>query len=199
MRDRFGTEGRGAVDAVADTHSAILASAARLLRQRTFEDISYLELAESVDVSERTVYRRFPTRSHLLEALAAWIEAEHFAISQFHTATEFREAVRARFRAYDAEPAFAFVAARGAMLSPTGEGSVAPITSGIIALLEATAPNLNRRDALRAAAAARYFASPMFWARMRTGFDMSVDEISRSFDLAMARIIPTTAQADRAA
>ena len=183
---------------VVDTSSAILASAALLLRQRTFEDVSYLELADATGVSERTIYRRFPTRSHLLQALARWIEEEHFAISDFRTPDGFRDAVRARFRAYDAEPAFAFVAARGAALSPTGEESAAPITDLIVAMLAATAPTLNRRDALRTAATARYFASPMFWARMRTGFELSADETFDAFDLAMDRVLPAAARAGRA-
>lgn len=187
------------MDEAVDTQSAILASAAVLLRHRTFEDVSYLELAEASEVSERTIYRRFPTRSHLLEALARWIEAEHFPLPDFRTPAEFRDAVRARFRAYDAEPAFAFVAARGAALSPTGEESAAPLTEAIAAMLDAAAPNLNRRDALRATATARYFASPMFWARMRTGFDMSADEIFQAFDFALRRILPAQAQANRAA
>ncbi|WES63990.1 helix-turn-helix domain containing protein [Microbacter sp. GSS18] len=175
---------------VVDTNSAILASAARLLRQRTFEDVSYLDVAEVAQVSERTIYRRFPTRSHLLEALARWIDAEHFAISDFRTPAEFRDAVLLRFRAFDAEPAFAFVAARGAALSPTGDDVPSPITTAIVGMLEAAAPNLNRRDAMRAAATARYFASPMFWARMRTGFDMSADEIFGVFDRSMQRVLP---------
>lgn len=186
-------------DEAVDTQCAILASAALLLRQRTFEDVSYQELAEAAEVSERTIYRRFPTRSHLLEALGRWIEDEHFPIAEFRTADEFRDAVRRRFRAYDAEPAFAFVAARGAALSPTADEPAAAITPAIVAMLDATAPNLNRRDALRTAAAARYFASPMFWARMRTGFDMSADETFRAFDFAMRRVLPAAVQVDRAA
>ncbi|GLI26300.1 hypothetical protein ARHIZOSPH14_05420 [Agromyces rhizosphaerae] len=186
------------MDESLDTRSVILAGAAKLLRQNTFEDVSYLELAELAEVSERTVYRRFPTRSHLLEALGRWLEEEYFPIPEFHTVDEFRDAVRARFRAYDAEPAFAFVAARGAALSPTGEESPATFTAAIIAMLETTAPTLNRRDALRAASAARYFASPMFWARMRTGFEMSADEVYRAFDVAMVRVLPAAQRPSRA-
>jgi len=187
------------MDEAADTPSVILASAAQLLRQRTFEDVSYLELAEAAGVSERTIYRRFPTRSHLLEALARWIEAEHFPIPDFRTADEFRAAVRARFRAYDAEPAYAFVAARGGALSPTGDESAAPVTEAIVGMIDATAPNLNRRDARRATASLRYFASPMFWARMRTGFDMGADETYQVFDLAVRRVLPAASEASRAA
>ncbi|QKJ18294.1 TetR/AcrR family transcriptional regulator [Microbacterium hominis] len=182
-----------------DTPSAILESAALLLRHGTFEDVSYAELAELAEVSERTIYRRFPTRSHLLEALARWIEAEHFPLAEFRTVAEFRLAVRARFAAFDAQPAFAFVAARGAALSPTSGETAAPMTDAIVAMLSAAAPGLNRRDSLRAAAALRYFASPMFWARMRTGFEMSADETFAAFDLAAGRVLPVASKADWAA
>ncbi len=182
-----------------DTQTAILGSAAALLRERTFEDISYLDLAEAAAVSERTIYRRFPTRSHLLEALARWIEAERFPLPEFRTTMEFRAAVHDRFRAYETAAGYAFVAARGAALSPTTDVQSTPITSAILAMLHETAPTLNRRDALRIAAAARYFASPIFWARMRAGFDMSADETFEAFDRAMLQILPTTREASWAA
>lgn len=172
-----------------DTEAAILGSAVALLREHTFEDISYLDLAEATGVSERTIYRRFPTRSHLLEALAAWIEAEQFPLPQFHTPAEFRSAVRDRFRAYEAAPGCAFVAARGAALSPTTHVPSVPLTSAIFTMLNTASPTLNRRDTLRIAAAARYYASPIFWARMRTGFDMSADETFEAFDRALGNIL----------
>ena len=182
-----------------DSQTAILVSAVALLHEHTFEDISYLDLAEAAAVSERTIYRRFPTRSHLLEALARWIEAERFPLSDFRTPREFREAVRDRFRAYGSAPAHAFVAARGAALSPTTEESSAPITSAILAMLDEAAPTLNRRDKQRIAAAARYFASPIFWARMRSGFDMNADQTFEAFDRAILQILATAPEASWAA
>jgi AcrR family transcriptional regulator len=182
-----------------DTQAVILRSALDLLREHTFEDISYLDLAEAAAVSERTIYRRFPTRSHLLEALARWIEAEHFPLTDFQTPDQFRSAVRARFRAYSTAPGYAFVAARGAALSPTIEGPSAPITPAILTMLSTSAPTLNRRDTQRIAAAARYFASPIFWARMRAGFDMSADETFEAFDRAMTNVLATTPEASWAA
>lgn len=180
------------MDELLDTQSAILSAASRLLRQSTFEDISYLELAELAEVSERTIYRRFPTRSHLLEALGRWIEAEQFPVRDFRTPEEFAEAVRLRFRSYDAEPAFAFVAARGAALSPTVADGRSTFADAIAAMLRAAAPSLNRRDALRAEATLGYFSSPMYWARMRTGFSMSADEIVRSFEVVLQRVLSST-------
>lgn len=187
------------MDEIIDTQSAILASAAGLLRQRTFEDISYLDVAEASGVSERTIYRRFPTRSHLLEALAAWIETEHFPVREFGTPAEFRAAVLERFRAFEAAPAYAIVAARGASLSPTAEAGTASITAMTAAMIAATAPTLNRRDALRATATISYFASPIFWARMHTGFEMNAEEVAEAFDLAMRSVLPAAPESSRVA
>ncbi|WEO78745.1 TetR/AcrR family transcriptional regulator [Cryobacterium sp. SO2] len=182
-----------------DTETLILESAVALLREHTFEDISYLDLAEATGVSERTIYRRFPTRSHLLEALATWIEAEQFPLPEFRTPEEFREAVRDRFRAYETSPGCAFVSARGAALSPTTQAPSVPITSAILAMLDEAAPTLNRRDAQRIAASARYFASPIFWARMRTGFDMSAAETFEAFDRAILQVLATAPKSSWAA
>lgn len=183
------------MDELVDGQAAILASAVALLQERTFEDISYLDLAEASAVSERTIYRRFPTRSHLLEALARWIEAERFPLAEFRTPGEFRTAVRERFRAYGSAPGQAFIAARGAALSPTTEATSSPITVAILVMVQNAAPNLNLRDTQRIAAAARYFASPIFWARMRAGFDMNADETFEAFDRALLRVFATTSEA----
>lgn len=185
------------MDESVDTQAAILTSAVALLRERTFEDISYPDLAEASSVSERTIYRRFPTRSHLLEALARWIEAEYFPLAAFHTPDEFRTAVRERFRSYGTAPGLAFVAARGSALSPTTETTSTPITTSILAMLAATAPTLNARDTLRIAATARYFASPVFWARMRAGFDMNAEDTFEAFDRALRQLFLTAPEASR--
>ncbi len=165
-----------------DTPTAILASAAAMLREHTFDDISYRSLGDAVGVSERTVYRQFPTRSHLLESLAAWIEEDEFPLPAFVTIPQFQMAVRDRFAQFDASPAFAFVCARAASISPTGESEPTFLTRTVEAVLQTSHPTLNTRDLRRAAATLRYFSSAQFWARMRTGFDMSAHDIADVFD-----------------
>jgi AcrR family transcriptional regulator len=165
-----------------DTATAILASAATMLREQTFDDISYRALGDAVGVSERTVYRQYPTRSHLLAALATWVEQTHFAVPPFVTIEEFRTAMRARFRSFDEAPAFAFVCARAATISPTDDVESSYLTRAIEALLETRAPTLNARDLQRVASTLRYFSSAQFWARCRAGFDMDAEEIGDIFD-----------------
>jgi AcrR family transcriptional regulator len=164
-----------------DTATAILASAAVLLREHTFDDISYRALADEVGISERTVYRQYPTRAHLLAALSNWIEQTHFPLPPFVTVADFRAAVHERFRAFDASPAYAFVSARAS--------TPAYITRAIEAMLDVSASTLNRRDRRRVAASLLYFSSAMFWARLRTGFDLDAGEICDAFDRAVGTVL----------
>ncbi|GAA1752709.1 helix-turn-helix domain-containing protein [Luedemannella helvata] len=168
-----------------DTATAILASAAVLLREHTFDDISYRALADKVGISERTIYRQYPTRAHLLAALSNWIEQAYFPLPPFVTMSDFRAAVHERFRAFDAAPAYAYVGARASAISPTLDTEPAYITRAIEAMLDVAAPTLNRRDRRRVAASLRYFSSAMFWARLRTSFDLDAVEICDAFDRAV--------------
>jgi len=172
-----------------DTPTAILANTAAALREIPFDDISYGALGDAVGVSERTVYRHFPTRSHLLEGVAEWIESTEFPLPPFITIPQFEEASRARFLAFDSAPAFAFVCARAASISPTGEPDATFFTRALVAMLATNHPSVNERDLRRVAATLRYFASAQFWARMRTGFDMSAPEISDVFDRSVAQVL----------
>lgn len=186
-----------------DTPTAILSHASAALRESPFDDITYRALGDAVGVSERTVYRHYPTRSHLLEGVAGWIESTAFPLPPFVTIPEFREAARARFTTFDAAPAFAFVCARAASISPTGETEPTYFTRALVAMLATNYPSLNERDLRRIAATLRSFASAQFWARMRTGFEMSAPQIAdvfeRSVSQALSGVVGTTGTvADRA-
>lgn len=172
-----------------DTPTAILAHAAAALRENPFDDISYRALGDAVGVSERTVYRHFPTRSHLLEGVAGWIESTAFPLPPFVTIAQFQEAARARFKTFDSSPAFAFVCARAASISPTSVPEPTFFTRALVAMLATTHPSVNERDQRRVAATLRYFASAQFWARMRTGFEMSAPEIADVFDRTVAEVL----------
>lgn len=178
-----------------DTPTAILSHAAAALRECPFDDISYRTLGDAVGVSERTVYRHFPTRSHLLEGVAGWVETTVFPLPPFVTIPEFREAAHARFAAFDASPAFAFVCARAAAISPTGEPEPTSFTRVLVAVLDAGYPSTNERDLRRVAASLRYFASAQFWARMRTGFEMSAPEMADVFERTVSQVLDRLAGA----
>lgn len=170
------------MDEAADTPTAILAAAAELLRHTPFDDITYRALGLAVGVSERTVYRQYPTRSHLLESLARWTEEREFPLDPFVTLPQFSAAVRRRFSQFDSSPASAFVCARAATVSPTLESEPGFVTRAIEAMLATEAPTLNGRDLRRLTATLLAFSSAQFWARMRSSFDLDASETADVFD-----------------
>ncbi|NQX11759.1 TetR/AcrR family transcriptional regulator [Microbacteriaceae bacterium VKM Ac-2855] len=172
-----------------DTSAAILRAATALLREHPFDDISFRMLAEQVGVSERTVFRQFPTRSHLLEGVAEWIDHHEFTPLAFTSFDEFRAAVRRGYREFDASPAFAALTARAATMSPTGASGRTEMTRMLDELLQAEYPALNARDRQRALAGLRLVAGAPFWARMRSVFDMDADEIADGFDESVTRTL----------
>lgn len=173
----------------AETSEAILAATAELLDGTGFDDISYRRLGELVGVSERTVYRHFPTRSHLLAELASWLENQHFPAAAFTTWEQFDQAVAERFRAFDAAPSYAFVVARAGTISPVVNDYASFFTRAVGALLEDSAPRLNVRDARRTAAALCHFSSAQYWAHCRTVFGMSAEELILAFRRSAAQIL----------
>lgn len=184
----------------ADTPRAILACAAVLLRESSFDDISYRQLGEVVGVSERTVYRHFPTRPHLLCHVAQWLQDQHFVTPAFTTWEGLDRAVEQRLRAFDAAPGEAFLVARAASVSPVSTLYSSFFSEALAVLVESSAPRLNDRDRGRLTAALTHFSSAQFWARCRTGFDADAAqtmEVFRSAARELCRSLPEEVWADR--
>ena len=118
-----------------------------------------------------------------------WIESTAFPVPPFVTIAQFQAAARARFLAFDSSPAFAFVCARAASISPTSAPEPTFFTRALVAMLATSHPSVNERDQRRVAATLRYFASAQFWARMRTGFEMSAPAIADVFDRTVAEAL----------
>lgn len=58
------------------TRELILTCLADLVVEQGTANLSIREVAERAEVSERTVYRHFPTRQDLLDGLARWVRAQ---------------------------------------------------------------------------------------------------------------------------
>ncbi|WP_168198681.1 TetR/AcrR family transcriptional regulator [Nesterenkonia sp. NBAIMH1] len=178
----------------ADTAGALVAAAAAQLGRTEFDEITYKALGAEVGVSERTVYRHFPTRAHLLIRVAQTVESRLFAPSAFTTWEGLYGAVAARFAAFDAHPAEAFILARSASLSPVHTASPAGqshsfFAGAVGALVDESAPGLNPRDRRRTASALCYFASAQFWVRVRVGFDLDAEAAMRHFRAAAHQVL----------
>lgn len=165
---------------------AILQAAADLLREHPFDDIGYGQLGTQAGVSERTVFRQFPTREHLLERLAAWISQHGFEPPRFHSVAGLRTAVRSAFRAYDEAPGQAALLARAETMAPVGTQDARNGTTALATELDRlflrVAPGLSSVDRRRGVASLLLAAGPTHWARMRSAFDFDGGSSAAVFD-----------------
>lgn len=173
------------------TSQAILNAASQLLRTNTFDEIAYRDLGEMTGVSERTVYRHFPTRSHLLTDLAVLLEDTHFLLDPFATWDQLNHAVGQRFQQFDDAPAFAFVLARADAISPLEKSHPSFVAQALVALIEQTLPRLSVRDTRRVSSVLCHCASAQYWARCRSELGMSAQEITGAFRGLSAQLLAT--------
>jgi AcrR family transcriptional regulator len=100
----------------AGTNEMILEAVAAQLTAGGIEDLSVARVAERAGVSERTVYRHFPTREALFDGLAAKVLATSVDLPDPLTAEQLPEAIVASFKQFDVNEAMT----RGFLASPGG-------------------------------------------------------------------------------
>jgi len=151
----------------AATRSVILEALGAELADGSVEDFSVARLARRAGVSERTVYRHFPTRETLLDGLSEWYNERVADFPDDVAADEIAPTIAQVFADFDAHESLA----RGVLASPGGREMRQHARVARLARLDAAlAPVLQSADPERAAAArALIFAlcSAQTWQSMR--------------------------------
>jgi AcrR family transcriptional regulator len=151
----------------AATRSVILEALGAELADGSVEDFSVARLARRAGVSERTVYRHFPTRETLLDGLSEWYNERVADFPDDVAADEIAPTIAQVFADFDAHESLA----RGVLASPGGREMRQHARVARLARLDAAlAPVLKSADPEGAAAArALIFAlcSAQTWQSMR--------------------------------
>ena len=151
----------------AATRSVILEALGAELADGSVEDFSVARLARRAGVSERTVYRHFPTRETLLDGLSEWYNERVADFPDDVAADEIAPTIAQVFADFDAHESLA----RGVLASPGGREMRQHARVARLARLDAAlTPVLKSADPERAAAArALIFAlcSAQTWQSMR--------------------------------
>ncbi|HEX6536437.1 MAG TPA: helix-turn-helix domain-containing protein [Gemmatimonadaceae bacterium] len=155
--------------------NAILNALLRHLEAGDADDVAMEDLAREAGVSRRTLYRYFPSRSHLLDAAGDWIRAEVLQLP-----IEIGpEGVAASFRAAAARLQRRPRLARALLRSETGRavrsGYREERVKAIRRAIRAEAPGASRRELERAAAVVAHLCSSTAWTTIQddTGLDAS--------------------------
>jgi AcrR family transcriptional regulator len=151
----------------AATRSVILEALGAELADGGAEDLSVARLAQRAGVSERTVYRHFPTREALLDGLSEWYNERVADFPDDVAADAIAPTIAQVFADFDAHESLA----RAVLASPGGREMRRHARAARLARLDAAlAPVLDGADPERAAAArALIFAlcSAQTWQSMR--------------------------------
>ena len=154
------------------TRARLLDAALDLLRHEDLDALKMAQVAARAGMTERTLYRHFPTRDDLLKAAWRWLEARVGAGGLAHTPREVAEAPLSLFANFDAEEG----AVRAATLSRTGRelrrGVNKQRQGAFRAVVRVARPDLSEPELTRLCAAVQLLTSAFAWAAMKDFWDL---------------------------
>lgn len=171
-----GPDGNDA-SAITRTQEAILSTYCELIEELGTDDVSYRVISLRAGVSERTVFRNFPTRVLLLLATADWIERTVFAGLEPQSIFDVPLAIREAMEAYDRRSELAHVVAEAAMRGGSG-ASPARHAPAFDRMLRLEVPTLTDEERWTLVAALSHLDSPGTWVTMRRELAMSGRDIA---------------------
>lgn len=166
-----------------------------LVRERVFagvhavlaadEDLTFAKVAQASGVSERTLYRHFPTRADLLGGAYAWANDRMGLEARPRTRAEATAVVRRAF------PTFDELAPVIRELLAAPEGLTARLADNAdrrrsaVALVRAERPDLEPRAARRLAAVVQLLGSAAAWQGLRDYWELDGKEAAEACALAI--------------
>ncbi|MER7398397.1 helix-turn-helix domain-containing protein [Streptomyces sp. NPDC000151] len=173
----------------AQTREAILKAFVECLADQPVEEVSVSAVAERAGITDRTVYRHFPTRVDLQAAAGQWINDNVFRYVHPSSLDELPTVFREACRRFDRQPNLAYAIA----LSRLGRSVRAGFRQHVLAenstSLAEVAPSLPAGDRRRAEAVLAYLDNVLAWATMREELDMSGEEVADAVEWAMTTLL----------
>lgn len=162
------------------TRHAIIDAAFELFVQGRGNSLSFLEVSERAGVSERTVFRHFPSQQALYEALAPLASERLDHVQPPDDFDGLSGYVRGLYAVCDANSslvhALLHTDAGRMVLRPEREERL----KRLLALLRRAAPHADDLSIRRAAATVRYLASGGGWDFFRHQAELSLEEATRA-------------------
>lgn len=171
------------------TRERILRAFVECLADQPAEEVSVSAVAERADITDRTVYRHFPTRLDLQAAAGQWINDNVFRYVQPSSLDDLPSVFREVCRQFDQQPNLAYAIA----LSRLGRSVRAGFRQDVLAensrKLAQVAPNLPPQDLRRAEAVFGYLDNVLAWATMREEQNLSGEEVADAVGWAMTTLL----------
>lgn len=151
--------------------------------------MSVAELAERAGMSERTVYRHFPTRVDLLAAAGAWINDNVFNYIEHVSIDDLPEVFRRVCRRFDEQPELAYAIARSRLGHSMRIGFRAEVLKHNRESIDELANHLTERERRQVAAIVAHLDNVLTWSTMREELGMDGDEMADTVEWVLSLVL----------
>jgi AcrR family transcriptional regulator len=180
---------------VDQTRQWLVEAATDLLEEQPEVALVNAAIAQRAGVSERTVYRHFPTREALLDAVAREAARRLAVPSAPATLAELLAFPAALFASFEARPQLTRAALKPEVFVRMRDGQAAQRWAAIQALMDRDFAQVSPEERRLATANIRYWLSATTWRYYRDNFGFDADETVRSVETALRHTVAGLAQA----
>ena len=146
-------------------------------------------IAQRAGVSDRTVYRYFPTREALLDAVAHDVGRRLAVPPVPSTVADLQPFARALFASFEHQAPLTRAALRPEMFGRMRDGQAAQRWVALQALMDREFPDVEPEERRMATANIRYLLAATTWRYYRDNFGFSAEETARCVETALRHLL----------
>jgi AcrR family transcriptional regulator len=158
------------------TRRLILDTASGLLERTSVAELTVRGVAKQANISERTVFRYFPTREELLDAVAAAVHEKMALPAAPSSVEELLAAPRALYSRFEAVRELTRAALHTELFHRIRESQARVRWTAIQGIVDALAPRAGARERRIAAANIRFYLAASTWHYYRFYFRFSLED-----------------------
>lgn len=171
------------------TRHRILQAYMECLADQTVEDTAISDVAARAGVSERTVYRHYPTKVELMAAAGAWINDTVFNYIHPKSVDDLAAVYREVCRRFDESPNLAYAIALGRIGRSVRQGFRAEMLEHNRQTLAPVTDHLGEEEVRRAEAVVAYLDNVLAWTVMREEFGLDADQVADAVEWVLTLVI----------
>lgn len=158
------------------TQKLIISTAIELLQNAGVEDLTIRAVAKQAGMSERTVFRYFPSRDEFLDAVAAEAVVRMHVPPPPTSIAELAKFTESLYRAFEANASLVTAGLHTEIVKRVRAETARERWNAISALIDKEARHLSKRERKIAATNISYFLSASTWHYYRSNFELSLSD-----------------------